>query len=310
MGSLLPSNTFGGKGIEMFEPVGAINPNEDLIVIGNLTVEGQEVLIPTGDLVMTAGTIRGNDAQFTGPVSCTNVTASGGLTANTGTFSGLLTAQALDLNGPLELTTLFASNAEIDDNLTAANITASAQVNAATVTASGLVQCGSVNTGGAITAGGSITANGTVANFTNASVTGNSISSVTSLSVGGSASITGSTNITGNLTVGGSITVAGGISPPPVVPGFQCSSIRFGSLLIVFGFGTTGFDGSVTYTCPPYSSIFSITCSGNSGINCLYSRNFTDGPSGTIRLVSVNASSFVPSGAGVPINLVAFLTAA
>jgi cytoskeletal protein CcmA (bactofilin family) len=297
MGSILPSNTFGGRGQELFVPVGGIEPEIDVIVQGTLTVLGDEVSLPTADLVMGLGDITAHSATLAAQVSCANINVTDLVQCARATITGELIAGSLNIDGPLEITNLTASSADILGDITAADIIVSRQVRSTTVQATGYVQCGSVATSGDITAGG------TTANFGNATLTGNVIHANSDLSVGSHASIVG------NLTVGGQLTVTGGIDPPPIVPGFQCSSIKFGQLLIAFGFGTTGFDGSVTYTTPPFISVFSISATGNSGVNCLYARNTENGPAGSIRLVATNTAG-VPTGTGVGINLVAFLRVA
>lgn len=143
MGSLLPSNTFGGRGIEMFTPVGGAEPDFDVIVQGNLTVSGQEVLLPTADLVMTAGTIRGNDAVLTGPLSCTNLTATGPLTGTTAKFTGELQCDSLVADGGLQITELACELAQVFTTITAGGI----------VTAGGLIAGNSTITGNLIVEG-------------------------------------------------------------------------------------------------------------------------------------------------------------
>lgn len=284
MGSLLPSNTFGGKGIEMFLPVGGAEPDFDVIVQGDLTVSGQEVLLPTANLTMTSGTIMGNDAEFRGPVSCTNFTAEGLITGERATITGELQCGSILTDGGLEITELFADSAAVIGPITCGNL----------VTGNGVT----VNGAAGATINGPLTTTGPV-NFNTATVTAGAFTSTGALTAA-------SGFISGNLTVNGALLVPGGIDPPPVVPGFQCSSIAFGSLLIVFGFGSTGFDGSVTYTCPPFLSVYSISATGNSGVNCLYARNTENPAAGTIRCVATSVGG-TPTGAGVGINMVAFL---
>ena len=143
MGSLLPSNTFGGRGIEMFTPVGGALPDFDVIVQGDLTVLGQEVLLPTGDIVLTAGTIRGNDAVLTGPLSCTNLTASGPLTGTTATLTGEVRCGSLISEGGLQITDLACDIAQVFSTLTAGGV----------VTAGGIVAGNSIITGNLVVEG-------------------------------------------------------------------------------------------------------------------------------------------------------------
>jgi hypothetical protein len=293
MGSLLPSNTFGGIGQELFVPVGGIEPEIDVIVQGTLTVLGNEVSFPDADLILGLGDVTARSATLSAQVSCNNLDVTDLVQCARATITGELTAGSLELNGPLEIT-----------NLTADSVTSIGAITGATLAVAG----DSV-------LGGSVTVNGTNGAIINGplNVTGNvslpnAALSVASLASAG-AMTAGSGNISGNLFIGGALTVASGIDPPPIVPGFQCSSIKFGQLLIAFGSGGTGFDGSVTYTTRPFTSVFSISATGNSGVNCLYARNTENGPAGSIRLIATNTGG-VPTGAGVQINMIAFLLAA
>ena len=127
----------------MFTPVGGAEPDFDVVVQGNLTVSGQEILMPTGDLVMTAGTIRGNDAVLTGPLSCTNLTATGPLTGTAATFTGELQCDSLIADGGLQITELACEVAQVFSTITAGGI----------VTAGGLVAGNSTITGNLIVEG-------------------------------------------------------------------------------------------------------------------------------------------------------------
>lgn len=137
MGSLLPANTFGGKGIELFEPVGGAEPDFDVIVQGTLTVSGNELTMPIGDLVMGLGTVKANDAEFQGPVSCSNLDATGIIHAASGTITGELQCGSLVVENGIEITQLVADSAEIYGNIT---------------------------TGGSLTAGGAFSAGNSVIN--------------------------------------------------------------------------------------------------------------------------------------------------
>lgn len=134
MGSLLPSNTFGGIGQELFVPVGGIEPEIDVIVQGTLTVLGDEVSLPTADLVMGLGDITAHSATLTSQVSCVNLTVSGLTQTDRAIVTGELTAGSLDLNGPLQLT----------------NLTADSVVSVGSITG------GTLSVGGALTAGNSV----------------------------------------------------------------------------------------------------------------------------------------------------------
>jgi len=290
MGSLLPSNTFGGKGIEMFTPVGGAEPDFDVIVQGNLTVLGQEVLLPTADLVMTAGTIRGNDAVLTGPLSCTNLTAAGPITGTAATFTGEVQCGSLAVDAGLDITNLFADTASIIGEVSAGNIVSNNGV--------------TINGAPGLTVNGPLTTTGSVS-FPNAAL---AVASVTSAGpVSASALSAGSGVISGNLTVNGTLIVPGGIDAPPVVAGLNCSSIRFGNLLAIFGNGSTGADGQVTYITRPFTTLFTLVLTGNlnGGSTLLFNSNGANGAAGQIYAVAT-FSNGQRVGAGIAINMVAY----
>lgn len=299
MGSLLPSNTFGGRGLELFVPVGGIEPETDVVIQGNLTVLGQEVSLPDADLVLGLGDITARSATLAAQVSCANLTVSDLVQAVRGTFSGELTAGSLDLNGPLELT----------------NLTADSIVSAGPITGGSLAVGGSL-TAGDSTLAGNLVVNGQLGATVNGplSVTGQvsfpgAALTVASLAASGALSAASGV-ISGNLTVNGTLIVPGGVDAPPVVAGLNCSSIRFGNLLAVFGNGTTGADGQVTYITRPFSTVFSIVLTGNlnGGSTLLFNSNGANGPQGQFYAVAT-FSNGQRVGAGIAINMVAFAIA-
>jgi len=277
----------------MFVPVGGAEPDFDVIIEGNLTVQGQEVLLPEADLVMDLGTIKANDAEFRGPVSCSALTTPGNINAANGVFTGTIQADGLDLNGPLQLTQLTADTIQVLGGITAASAALAGAINCDGVISTGPLRATSAIISGSIDGYGH-------ARFPAAALTAASVQTTGELLVGAAALIAG------NLTVQGALSVEGGIDPPPVIDAYQCSYISFGQLRIVFGSGTTGFDGSVTYSMTPFQDIYAISATGASGVNCLYSFNTANPAAGSIRLVSTSVSG-VPSGAGVRIFLVGFI---
>lgn len=127
----------------MFTPVGGAEPDFDVIVQGNLTVSGQEILLPTGDIILTSGSVKGNDAEFTGPLSCTNLTASGLITGDRATITGELQCGSLIAEGGLQITELACDIAEVFGAINAGGI----------VTAGGLIAGNSVITGNLVVEG-------------------------------------------------------------------------------------------------------------------------------------------------------------
>lgn len=301
MGSLLPANTFGGKGIELFQPVGGAEPDFDVVVQGTLTVSGNELSMPTGDLVMELGDITAHAATFDSTVACSNIDVSGVIHGASGIITGELRCGNLVTDSGLEITTLVADSAVIYGNVTAdGNITADGSFEAGNALLRGGLVVNGVN---GATINGPLSATGNVA-FPGAAL------SVASLAASGALSAASGV-ISGNLTVNGTLNVPGGIDAPPIVAGLNCSSIRFGNLLAVFGNGTTGADGQVTYITRPFGTVFSIVLTGNlnGGSTLLFNSNGANGPQGQIYAVATfNNGARV--GAGVAINMVAFAVAA
>jgi hypothetical protein len=300
MGSLLPSNTFGGRGLELFQPVGGIEPEIDVVIQGNLTVLGQEVSLPDGNLVLGLGNVTAHSATLATQVSCANLTATDLIQGVRGTFTGELIAGSLNLDGPLELTNLTA-----DSIVSAGPITGGSLAVGGNLTAGDSTLAGNLVVNGQLgaTVNGPLSATGLVS-FPGAALT------VASLVASGALSAASGV-ISGNLTVNGTLNVPGGIDAPPVVAGLNCSSIRFGNLLAIFGSGSTGGDGQVTYITRPFTSLFTLVLTGNlnGGSTLLFNSNGANGPQGQLYAVAT-FSNGQRVGAGIAINMVAFAIAA
>lgn len=125
--------------------------------------------------------------------------------------------------------------------------------------------------------------------------------------------VTGDVNVTGNLSVTGTSVLTGAVSMPggipvfPVVPAVapgNAGYVTFGSLRLFWTDQTTGTDGSVTTTLPPFAGFLSVAGLSGSSNNVLVEYNTSNPAAGTIRVVCVDSvAPHAPAGAGIPVKL-------
>ena len=126
-------------------------------------------------------------------------------------------------------------------------------------------------------------------------------------SVVGNVGVTGNLTVSGNTTLTGPVAMPGGITPYPfsafVAPG-TAGYITFGLVRIWWAQQTTGSDGGITTTLPPFASLATAVGIPQNAENVLIEYNTVNAAAGTIRLVAVDSTApHPPAGAGIPVQM-------
>jgi hypothetical protein len=113
--------------------------------------------------------------------------------------------------------------------------------------------------------------------------------------------------VSGTSVLTGAVSMPGGIPVFPVIPAVapgNAGYVTFGSLRIFWTDQTTGTDGSVTTTLPPFAGFLSVAGLPGSSNNVLLEYNTSNPAAGTIRVVAVDSTApHAPAGAGIPVKL-------
>ena len=125
--------------------------------------------------------------------------------------------------------------------------------------------------------------------------------------VAGSVGVTGNLSVVGTSLLTGAVTNPGGIVSYPysafIAPG-TAGYITFGNVRIWWAQQTTGSDGGITTTLPPFVSLATAVGIPQNSENVLIEFNTANATAGTIRLVAVDSTApHPPAGAGIPVQM-------